>query len=97
MLSSRIAAALLGAGALLSTALIAAPANAAPIGAGSAPAVSSEAGGLVQQAWHYGRPHYYRGGPRYYGRPVYRPRCFYSDRRVWNGYRWVIRPVRVCR
>ena len=48
MLSSRIAAALLGAGALLSTALIAAPANAAPIGAGSAPAVSSEAGGLVQ-------------------------------------------------
>jgi hypothetical protein len=52
---------------------------------------------MVQQAWHYGRPHYW-GGPRpYYGRPVYRPRCYFVDRRVWNGWRWVIRPVRVCR
>lgn len=96
MLSSRIAAALFGAGALLSTALVAAPAHAAPIGVGSAPAVSAEAGGLVQPAWHRGRPHYW-GGRRHYRRPIYRPRCFFSDRRVWNGYRWVVRPVRICR
>lgn len=95
MLSNRIAAALFGAGALLFTGIAIAPASAAPIAAGNAPAASAEAG-LVQQAWHYGRPHY-RGGPRYYGRPVYRPRCFFVDRRVWNGWRWVIRPVRVCR
>lgn len=96
MLSSRIAAALFGAGALLSTALIAAPATAAPIGAGSAPAATTSADGMVQQAWHYGRPHY-RPRPHFHGRPVVRPRCFYTDRRVWNGHRWVMRSVRVCR
>jgi len=97
MLSSRLAATLFGAGALIATALVAAPANAAPIGAGSAPAASTDAGGMVQQAWHRGRPHEWGGPRRFYGRPAYRPRCFVSDRRVWNGYRWVIRPVRVCR
>ncbi len=96
MLPSRIAAALFGAGALLVTGLSLAPAMAAPVGAGSAPAASAEAG-LMQQAWHRGRPHYWHDPRPYYGRPVYRPRCYFVDRRVWNGYRWVIRPVRVCR
>ena len=41
-------------------------------------------------------PHY-RGHRGYYGRPVYRPRCFFTNRRVWTGYGWVVRPVRVCR
>ncbi len=96
MLSNRIAAALFGAGALLFTGLATAPSSAAPVAAGNAPAANVDAG-MVQQAWHYGRPHYW-GGPRpYYGRPVYRPRCYFVDRRVWNGWRWVIRPVRVCR
>lgn len=94
MLSNRIAAALFGAGALLLTGLAAAPANAAPIAAGSVPAASAGAG-LVEQVQYYGRPYY--GPRRHYGRPVYRPRCYFVDRRVWNGYRWVIRPVRVCR
>ena len=80
MLSNRIAAALFGAGALLFTSLAVAPANAAPIAAGSVPATT----GQIEQV-------------QYYGRPVYRPRCYFVDRRVWNGYRWVIRPVRVCR
>ncbi|MCV9939666.1 hypothetical protein OIU35_25215 [Boseaceae bacterium BT-24-1] len=93
MLSNRFAAALFGAGALLFTGLSVAPANAAPFAAG-APATSTGAG-LVEQVQYYGRPHY--GPRRYYGRPVYRPRCYVVDRRVWNGWRWVIRPVRVCR
>ena len=96
MLSNRFAAALFGAGALLFTGLAVAPANAAPIAAGSTPAAGVDAG-MVQQAWHYGRPHYWGGPGPYYGRPVYRPRCYFVDRRVWNGWRWVIRPVRVCR
>ena len=93
MLSNRIAAALFGAGALLVTGLAVAPANAAPIAAGTTAA--STGAGLVEQVQYYGRPYY--GPRRYYGRPVYRPRCYFVDRRVWNGYRWVIRPVRVCR
>ena len=83
MLSNRIAAALFGAGALLVTGLAAAPANAAPIAAGSVPATT----GQIEQVQYYGRPYY--GPRRYYGRPVYRPRCFFVDRRVWNGWRWV--------
>jgi hypothetical protein len=50
----------------------------------------------------YGRPSY--GRRPYYGRPygAYRPvrtarRCWVEPRRVWNGYRWVRRPIEVCR
>jgi hypothetical protein len=45
----------------------------------------------------------YRGGyrpPRPYGyyRPAYvAPRCVVRPQRVWTGYEWVRRPVRVCR
>lgn len=49
----------------------------------------------------YGRPYY---GRPYYGRPYrgYRAapvarRCWVERQRVWNGYRWVRRPVEVCR
>jgi hypothetical protein len=50
---------------------------------------------------YYRRPVYYRR-PIYrrpvYVRPYYRPvRCGVVYRRVWNGYGWVSRPVRVCR
>ena len=72
MLSNRIAAALFGAGALLFTGLAVAPASAAPIAAGNAPAASAEAG-LVQQAWHYGRPHYRRRRVRQCSCGRYRP------------------------
>lgn len=50
----------------------------------------------------YGSPYY--GRRPYYGRPygAYRPirtarRCWVEPRRVWNGYRWVRRPIEVCR
>lgn len=45
------------------------------------------------------RPYGYR--PAYGGgyRPAYvaPPRCWVRPERVWNGYNWVRRPVRVCR
>ncbi len=64
--------------------LMACPTSAAPAAAGQA----IQAGqGLVAQTQHY------RSGPRAF----YRPRCFWSDHRIWNGWRWVVRPVRVCR
>jgi hypothetical protein len=96
MLSNRITAALFGAGALLAAGLATAPASAAPLASGGLPVAQAQ-GDLVQQAWHRGRPHYRGHRPHHYGRPVYRPRCFFQDRRVWNGHRWVVRPVRVCR
>ncbi|BCB20794.1 hypothetical protein [Bosea sp. ANAM02] len=94
MLSTRIIAAAFGAATLLGAAMSTAPASAAPISAGTAFGAGAETG-LVQQAWHRGRPHY---GRRYHApRRYYRPRCWTESRRVWNGYRWIRRPVRVCR
>ena len=90
MLTTRIIAAAFGAATLLGAAMSSAPASAAPISAGTTFAAGAETG-LVQQAWHYGRPHHRPG------RPHYRPRCWTESRRVWNGYRWIRRTVRVCR
>jgi hypothetical protein len=65
-----------------------------------APAVEYRAGPVVVRH-EYGRPHYgYRRAYRPY--PAYRPvrvarRCWVERRRVWNGYRWVRRPVEICR
>lgn len=63
--------------------------------------------GSVTQA--QAQPYYphYRPVPRYAPRPVgfvrpypvYRhiPHCFVRPERIWNGFMWVDRPVRVCR
>lgn len=79
-------AAALGGGALMATSASAAPV-ATPAGQ------TAQAGqGLIEQAqYYYGPRRYYRP------RPYYRPRCWTEGRRVWNGWRWVVRPVRVCR
>lgn len=62
-------------------------------------------GPFVETVQYYGPPRgqyrRWRGPPPrygYYGRP-YRPvaRCWVRPERVWNGYRWVSRPVRICR
>lgn len=92
MLTRHIAAAF-GALTLAASAFATVPASAAPVAApvAAAPLQAAPAGDLLQQA------QYYHGPRRYYGRPHYRPRCFWSNRRVWNGWRWVVRPVRVCR
>jgi hypothetical protein len=105
MMLSRISAAVFGAVALTVSAFAVAPAQAAPVAA--APMQAMPAGDLVEQAQYYGPRPYYRPRPQYrpnyrpyrpYARPpVYRPACYMQQRRVWNGYNWVMRPVRVCR
>ncbi|CAH1654473.1 conserved exported hypothetical protein [Hyphomicrobiales bacterium] len=66
------------------------PAAAAPVAApGGQMARSGQE--LAERVQYYGPRPYYRP------RPAYRPHCFWSERRVWNGWRWVVRPVRVCR
>jgi len=43
-------------------------------------------------------PPRYAPPPRRWAPPrAYRPRCFTRSARVWNGYRWVVRPQRICR
>lgn len=95
-MTNRFKAGIFGALALLGTGFAALPASAAPVSAAPV-AAASAAGDLLQQVQYYGPRRGYHGPRRHYGRPVYRPRCFWSDRRVWNGYRWVVRPVRICR
>ena len=73
------------------------PASATPLSAGAQPLAAAESGeGLVQNAWHRGRPH------GYYGRRYYRPRPIYRPYRPVYGPRCFIRrtpwgPRRVCR
>lgn len=75
----------LGGGALMATSPAAAPVAAA--------GQSAQAGqGLVALAQYHGPRRSYRARSSYH-----RPRCFWSDRRIWDGWRWVVRPVRVCR
>ncbi len=38
-------------------------------------------------------PYYYAPGPAYY----YRPHCYWTRQRNWNGWRWHSHRVRVCR
>lgn len=74
--------------------------EASPLAAGPMAGVNSN-NGLIDKAWHYGRPHY--RPRRYYGRPYnrgYRPRvvCRIEYRTVRTRYgRVVRRPVEVCR
>ena len=39
----------------------------------------------------YGPGYYYGPGPAYYGPP-----CYWTRQRVWDGYGWYVRRVRVC-
>ncbi len=39
----------------------------------------------------YGPGYYYGPGPVYYG-----PRCDWARQRVWDGWGWYVRRVRVC-
>lgn len=79
-------------GALGGFALTAAPAPAGPLSP-STGRTAQTGDDLIEQA------QYSRTPRRHYGpRPSYhRPRCSWSQRRVWDGWRWAVRPVRVCR
>jgi hypothetical protein len=55
-------------------------------------------GGIASQNGYYNNG-YYGGGPGYYYRPApvyYGPHCWVQRERVWDGYGWRLRRVRVC-
>ena len=56
-------------------------------------------GGIASQGGYYGGPYDYYGGPGYYYGPgpvYYGPHCYWTRQRVWDGYGWYPRRVRVC-
>lgn len=48
-------------------------------------------GGIAANNGYYGPGYYYGPAPVYYG-----PHCWWSRQRVWDGYGWRLRRVRVC-
>jgi hypothetical protein len=51
-------------------------------------------GGIASHNGYYGYgPGYYGYGP---GPVYYRPHCWWHRERVWDGYGWRLRHVRVC-
>jgi len=89
----------LAAAATLTIAAVAAPqpaeARGGRIAAGIIGGLAAGAiiGGIASQNGYYGGPGYYYGpaAPVYYG-----PHCWWSRQRVWDGYGWRLRRVRVC-
>ncbi len=77
-----------------------APAQAAMVPAAAVESAQVQKNGV--QTVQYYRNDYYRRG-RVYGRTVVRPvprpavRCWVERKRAWNGYRYIVRSVRVCR
>jgi hypothetical protein len=52
---------------------------------------------IAGAAGAYGPYGYYGPGPAYaYGPGPYGPGCYFQRQRVWDGYGWVVRRVRVC-
>ena len=51
-------------------------------------------GAIVGGAIASSRPAY--GGPVYVAEPPPPPPCYWQRQRYWDGYGWVVRPVRVC-
>jgi hypothetical protein len=88
----------LAAAATLTIAAVAAPqpaeARGGRIAAGVIGGLAAGAiiGGIASQNGYYGGPAYaYGPAPVYYG-----PHCWWSRQRVWDGYGWRLRRVRVC-
>jgi len=83
------------AAATLGLASVAAPQPAEAHGSGGAFAAGIiggiAAGALIGAAAH--GPYY---GPAYYGPGPYYGGCYWTRQRVWDGWGWRVRPVRVC-
>lgn len=56
-------------------------------------ALGAIAGGALAAPRHHYAPRYYEPAPVYYYR---RPACRWERERIWDGYGWIIRRVRVC-
>ena len=54
-------------------------------------AVGAIVGSAAANGPYYGPGYYYGPGPVYY-----RPHCFWTRQRVWDGWGWYSRRVRVC-
>lgn len=57
-------------------------------------------GGIASNSYGYYGPAYYGYGPGYYygPGPVYYggPSCYWTRQRIWDGWNWHLRRVRVC-
>lgn len=79
--------------------VVALPAQAGDGGAIAAGIIGGTALGMMAGAAAAGAapapppPPYYAPGPAYYAPG---PRCWFERRQVWDGYEYVIRPVRIC-
>ena len=51
-------------------------------------------GGIINNGYGYGPRYGY--GPGYYGYASYGPPCYWTRQRVWDGFGWQLRRVRVC-
>ena len=63
-------------------------------GVGAGLAAGLIGGAIVGGAIAASRPAY--GGPVYVAEPAPPPPCYWRRQQVWDGYGWVVRPVRVC-
>jgi hypothetical protein len=65
---------------------------------GAAVAGSQDYGHDRQYRHDRPEPHYYRPAPAYYraAPAYYGPDCYWTQQRVWNGYRWQLRSAQVC-
>jgi hypothetical protein len=87
-------AALLAVATIGSSLVVAEPARAGD-GVGAGIAAGLIGGAIVGGAIASSRPAY--GGPVYVAEPgPPPPPCYWQRQRYWDGYGWVIRPVRVC-
>ena len=86
------------AAAVLALAAVGAPQQAEARHGRNAAIIGGIAAGALIGAYMANGPYYYGGGPYYYapGPVYYGPDCYWSRQRVWNGYRWRLRRVRVC-
>ena len=91
----------LGAAATLAISAVAIPAPAHAqrgVAAGVAAGLVGGAivgGAIASQNGYYG-PGYYAPASGYYGGPAGYPPCVWQRQRVWDGYGWLVRNVRVC-
>jgi hypothetical protein len=81
--------------ATIAGSLVTAPSAKAHDGVGVGIAAGLIGGAIVGGAIASSRPAY--GGPVYVAEPgPPPPPCYWQRQRYWDGYGWVVRPVRVC-
>ena len=86
-------AAVLAVATIAGSAVTVAPPAQAHDGVGAGIAAGLLGGAIVGGAIAASRPAY---GPVYVAEPPPPAPCYWQRQRYWDGYGWVIRPVRVC-